>query len=239
MSFSQATISNVRVDLDGPELFISWSCSAPGSPYQVYVDRRLSWSGLARRCLIPLPPGSSGRNVWVDVGTVAPDEAAIDFSSSLPAATSLTTRAMLTWKGGTYLDSTGLDDIRGFRIYGSPAPGASVDYTRVLTTVAAYPGGWISDGFGMGGFGDGGFGRAASTYQWQSTFLASGNWSFAVVPYDQAGNARGTGQLARVAIQEAPLPPALPTNGFRLAYQYSGPASRLATLTWQPSPSAG
>ena len=239
MSFSQASISDVRVDLDGPELFVSWSSSAPGSCYQVYVDRRLCWSGLARRCHIPLPAGASGRNVWVGVGSVASQEATVDYSAQLPASSSLTTRAELCWKGGTYLDPTGLDDIRGFRIYGSPSPGAAIDYTGALATVAAYPGGWVSDGFGLGGFGDGGFGRSASTYQWESAFLASGVWQFAVVPYDHAGNARGAGQMASVTIREAPLPPAASTSGSRLAYQYSGPVSRLATLTWQPSPSAG
>ena len=239
MSFSQATISDVRVDLDGPELFVAWSSSAPGSFYQVYVDRRLSWSGLARRCHLPLPSGSTGRNVRVDVGTVASSESGLDFSALLPVATSLTTRALLSWTGGTYLDASGLDDIRGFKIYGSSAPGTAIDYTTVVATVAAYPGGWISDGFGLGGFGQGGFGRAASTYQWESAFLASGNWTFAVIPYDHAGNARGTGQLAGVTIREAPLPPATSASGTRLAYQYSGPVSRLATLTWQPSPSAG
>ena len=239
MSFSQATISDVRVDQDGPELFVSWSSTAPGSCYQVYVDRRLSWSGLARRCHIPLPPGSSGRNVWIDVGTVALQEATIDFSAQLPTSSSLTTRALLTWNGGTYLDPTGLDDVRGFLVYASPVAGAAVDFAGVPATISAYPGGWISDGFGLGGFGDGGFGRSASTYQWESDFLASGVWSFAVVPYDHAGNARGTGQMAGVTIREAPLPPAVSASGVRLAYQYSGPSSRLATLTWQPSPSAG
>jgi len=239
MSFSQATISEVKVDLDGTELFISWTSAVQGSCHQVYVDRRLSWSGRSRRCHIPLPPGSSGRNVWVDVGTVASSAAMEDFSSQLPAAMGFTTRARIAWKGGTYLDSTGLDDVRGFRIYGSPRPGAPIDYATVVATVAAYPGGWISDGFGMGGFGDGGFGRSASTYEWKSNFLNSGVWSFAVVPYDRAGNARGMGQHTSVTIVEAPRPPAVSASGVRLAYQYSGPVSRIATLTWQPSPSAG
>ena len=87
----------------------------------------------------------------------------------------------MSWAGGTYLDPTGRDDVRGFRIYGSDAPGGPVDYATPLDTVAAYPGGWVSDGFGMGGFGSGGFGRAATTYQWQSDPLAPGVWQFAVV----------------------------------------------------------
>lgn len=239
MAFSQTTISDVRVDLDGTELFVTWSSSTPGACYQVYIDRRLSWAGRSRRCHIPLPPGASGRNIWVDVGTVAIQESMVDFSTQWPTATGLTTRARLTWKGGTYLDPSGLNDVRGFRIYGSPAPGAAVDFTTILGVVSAYPGGWISDGFGMGGFGDGGFGRSASTYKWESAFLASGVWSFAVVTYDRAGNSRGTGQLASVTIQEAPLPPSSSAGGVRLSYQYSGPVTRLATLTWQPSPSEG
>lgn len=238
MPFSQASISDVRVVADGPELFVSWSSSAAaGAWYQVYVNKRLAWSGRSTRCHVPRPAASAVGNLWIDVGTVGASEATADFSSSLPAAAGLSTRAKLSWLGGTYLDPTGGDDVRGFRIYGPDAPGGAVDYTTPLATIAAYPGGWISDGFGLGGFGQGGFGRAATTYVWESGPLASGSWTFAVVPYDAAGNAREPGQVATVTIVEAPLPPAAAADGTSLSYTYAGPSTRTATLTWLPSPS--
>lgn len=240
MPFSQVAISDVRVDVDGTDLFVSWASTAPaGTDQQVYVDKELAWSGRSHRCHVPRPLGPSGRNVWVDVGTVAPSEATLDFSSQLPFATGSSTRASLTWVGGTYLDPTGHDDVRGFLIYGSDAPGGPVDYTTVIDTIPAYPGGWISDGFGLGGFGLGGFGRAATSYAWESDLLVSGVWQFAVVPYDGAGNSQGPGQVASVTITEAPRPPAASAAGPRLSFQYSGTDTRLVTLNWLASPSSG
>jgi hypothetical protein len=161
----------------------------------------------------------------------------LDFSSSLPLDAGMSTRASLSWLGGTYLDPSGLDDVQGFYIYGATAPGGPVDYTTPSATILAYPGGWISDGFGLGGFGQGGFGRSATSYSWESIPLGSGTWSFAVVPYDAAGNSRTPGQIASVTIAEAPLPPAATTDGTPLSYLYAGPTTRTATLTWLPSPS--
>jgi hypothetical protein len=240
MPFSQASVSDVRVIAAGPELFVSWSsAAAEGTWYQVYVNKRLSWSGRSTRCHVARPASPSGWNLWIDVGTVNPSETTIDFSLSLPAASGLSTRAQLSWLGGTYLDPTGNDDVSGFRVYGSTAPGGTVDYTTILATIAAYPGGWISDGFGLGGLGQGGYGRAATAYQWESGSLASGSWTFAVVPYDVAGNSREPGQVATVSVVEAPLPPAAATDGTLLSYSYSGPSTRTATLSWLPSPSQG
>jgi hypothetical protein len=240
MPFSQASVSNVQVAADGPDLFVSWSSTAAaGTLYQVYVNKRLAWSGLSTRCYVPLPVPSSGWNIWIDVGTVDAAEATVDFSASLPTTTGLSTRAQLSWLGGTYLDPTGGDDVRGFRIFGSDSPGGAVDYTSALATIHAYPGGWISDGFGLGGFGQGGFGRAANAYQWESGPLASGRWTFAVVPYDTAGNVREPGQIATVTIVEAPMPPAAAADGTLLSYSYAGSSVRTATLTWLPSPSQG
>ncbi len=238
MPFSQASVSNVQVVADGPELFVSWSsAAAAGTWYQVYVNKRLAWSGRSTRCHVPRPVWPGGWNIWFDVGTVDPDEATVNFSTSLPAASGLSTRARFSWLGGTYLDPTGNDDVRGFQIYGSDSPGGAVDYTTILATIHAYPGGWISDGFGLGGFGQGGFGRAATSYQWESGPLASGAWTFAIVPYDLAGNCQKPGQLATVTIVEAPLPPAAAADGTLLSYSYAGPPSGVATLTWLPSPS--
>jgi hypothetical protein len=238
MAFSQTSISDVAVYLDGAELFITWSSSAPpGTTFQVYVDRQLAWHGISGRCRVPIPAGASDRNTWIEVGTVGPDEPSVDYSSSLGATGGDSDRVQLSWLGGTYLDPSGQDDVRGFRIFRSATAGAPVDLTTAIDTVAAYPGGWISDGFGLWGFGQGGFGRSANLYRWTSGPLSSGVWQFAVIPFDGAGNLRSPGQTLSATIQVAPRPPAMSAGGTRLAYTYSGPTSRQATLNWLASPS--
>lgn len=237
MSFSQAMISEVRIVPDGPELHVTWTSSAPsGTVFQVYADRRLIWYGRTRFCRAPIPSGSNGRNIWIEVGTVGPAEQSIDFSASLIGPAGTGDRAILTWLGGSYLDPSGNNDIQGYKIYQSNTPNGPVDFGRIAGTASAYPGGAILDGFGLGGFGQGGFGRAASTYHWVSGSLSSGNWSFAVVPYDRAGNAQASPSIVSVSISAPPLPPAPDVSGKRLNYLYAGPSSRLATLSWQAAP---
>ncbi len=238
MSFSQSTINTVAVVPADAELDVSWTSTAPaGSVYQVYVDRRLNWAGRAQRCRVPIPAAAEGRNVWVEVGTVASNEATIDFSSQLNSPGQSGDFAQLSWLGGTYLDSLGKNDVAGFQIFSSPAAGQPVSWVAPIDTVSAYPGGWISDGFGLGGFGQGGFGRAATTYEWTSGPLASGVWQFAVAPFDHAGNLQTTAAAIGVAINRAPRPPAATAQGDRLTYSYSGPSSRQVTLNWSASPS--
>jgi hypothetical protein len=239
MPFSQSLITQVRVQPDGPDLLITWDSTAPaGTIVQVYVDRRLSWFGTSRRCHVPVPAGSSGRNVWVDVGTVGGGEAHTDFSEDLASLTRGAGAVELEWLGGTYLDPTGQDDVQGFHVYRSPTPNARVDLSAPVDDVPAYPGGWVSDGFGLGGFGQGGFGRSANSYVWSAEGLASGAWQFSVVPYDRSKTESGTGQTVSVSVTAAPLPPAQAANGQRLSYTYSGPATRQVTLSWLASPSA-
>lgn len=238
MAFSQSGISGVNVQADGPELFIRWDSPAPqGAVFQVYVDDRQAWYGTARRCYAPTPASASGRNVWVDVATVDPDEAQRDFSTSLASLSNGGPRVRLSWPGGTYLDPSGHDDVQGFRIYRGAGPGKPVDWSVAVDNVPAYPGGWVCDGFGLGGYGLGGFGRVASSYVWTSGGLSGGVWQFAAVPYDHAGDNRGAGQTVSVTVVAAPRPPARPAHGSRLAYTYSGPNSRQLTLNWLPSPS--
>lgn len=238
MAFSQAGITGADVRADGPELFVSWSSPAPkGAVFQVYADGRLAWYGTARRCHVPTPSGASGRNVWVDVATVDPGEAQRDFSALLASRSQGGPHVRLSWPGGTYLDTSGRDDIQGFRVYRGDAPGAPVDRTAPVGDVPAYPGGWVCDGFGLGGFGLGGFGRSASAYGWTATGLTTGVWQFTVVPYDHAGNERGAGQAVSVTVAAAPRPPAARASGPRLTSTYSGPAARRVTLNWLPSPS--
>jgi hypothetical protein len=237
MPFTQTSISDVRILRDGPEIYVAWDSTAPwGAIFQVYADRRLAWFGKARSCQIPAPTNAGSRNVWIEVGSVDASEANADFSSALSGPGGAGDRALLSWSGGSYLDPTGRDDVAGYRIYGSSAPGSPVDMTRVVDTVPAYPGGAVLDGFGVGGFGLGGFGRAASWYEWHSEPLGSGAWSFAVVPFDFAGNAQGAPQTVTLTISSAPRPPAPDSWGRRLNYSYAGPATRVATLSWLASP---
>jgi hypothetical protein len=238
MPLSQSLINGVTAQADGPDLLIAWNTPAPeGTVFQVYVDHRLSWFGTSRRCHVPVPAGSTGRNVWVDVGTVGGGEAHTDFSTSLASLNQGAAAVELSWSGGTYLDPTGQDDVQGFRIYQSPGPNAPVDLSAPVDDVPAYPGGWISDGFGLGGFGQGGFGRAANSYVWPAGSLASGTWQFQVVPYDRSGTQRGPGQAVSLSVTAAPRPPARGADGRRLTYTYSGPATRQVTLSWLASPS--
>jgi hypothetical protein len=168
----------------------------------------------------------------IDIGAVGPDEGTTDFSASLPDAPKL--RAHLSWLGGSYLDPSGNDDLAGFWIYGEPSPGAGIDYTQFLAEIRAYPGGILTDGFGLAGFGQGGYGRAASLYTWTSPALQSGLWAFAVVSFDAAGNP-GVPSITSVQINAPPRPPAACLDGSRLKSTYD-PATRTVTLLWQPSP---
>jgi hypothetical protein len=238
MAFSQSGITGVTVLADGPELSIEWESSAPrGTVFQVYIDHRLAWYGCSRRCYTPIPPGLPGRNVWVDVAAVDPSEGPLDFSSGLASLGRGSGRPRLLWSGGTYLDPSGHDDIQGFRVYRSATANGPVDLSAPLDTVPAYPGRWVSDGFGLGGFGAGGFGRAATVYEWTSGSLPSGVWRFAIVPYSREGDNRGAGQTVSVTVNAAPRPPAPSASGSRLSCSYSGPATRQVTLNWLASPS--
>ena len=238
MAFSQIGISDVRVVANGSDLFVAWSSTVPvGTTFQVYIDRRLAWYGVAQHCHVPIPSEGLGRNIWVEVATVGSNEPTTDYSSSLVAPGGRTERVRLSWSGGTYLDPSGQDDIQGFQIYQSVAPGMAVNMTAAVDTVISYPGGWINDGFGKGEFGGGGFGRAATTYNWQSGPLGSGVWQFAVVPFDKSGNIQGVGQPVAVTINAAPRPPAMNADGTRLTSAYAGPSNSQLTLNWLPSSS--
>lgn len=239
MAFSQSSVDTVRVRVDGDDLLIDWSSTEPeGATFQVYVDRRLSWFGTSRKCHVPIPLSAAGRNVLVDVGTVPAEESTRDFSAEVASLSVGAGVVELSWLGGSYLDPSGGDDLLGFRIYRSSRPGDPIELNVPVASVAAYPGGWISDGFGLGGFGEGGFGRSAGRYSWRSDALAPGEWRFRIVPFDRSGTDRGDGQEVLAAVRSAPRPPAADSDGKPLTYEYSGPVSRRVTLRWRPSPSA-
>jgi hypothetical protein len=194
----------------------------------VYIGRSLAWYGSSRWLAITMPTS----RVRIDVGTVGAGEGPNDYSDMLPLAPN--DRVELDWLGGTYLDPTGRDDVQGFRVYGSPLPGADVDFSSPLAELQAYPYGVINDGYGLGGFGQGGFGRSASSYRWTSPSLARGEWKFAVSSFDAAGN-EAAPLTAAAAIQSPPRPPGASGDGSRLSYAYD-PTTRRATLSWNPSP---
>jgi hypothetical protein len=239
MAFSQSAINAVTVHRHGPELFITWQATTPGGQvFQVYVDGNLSWYGTSRRCYVPISLHITGLNIWVDVGSVAPAEGQSDFSANLASLARNTTKAQVSWLGGSYLDSSGGDNVEGFRIFASTVANGPIDFSAPQDVVPAYPGGWICDGFGLGGFGLGGFGRASTEYVWTSGSLPSGTWLFAVIAFDKQGNNRSSGQTAAVNVTAAPRAPAPAASGRRLSYTYSGSTTRQVTLNWQASPSA-
>lgn len=227
MAFDQSTITGGPVCVPcGRDFLIVWSCSAtPPVTYQVYLDRRLYWTGNVTRTRIII--SNDGGNHEIHVGTCLASESHSDLSSSLPAPVGGTgTRASFTWLGGTFLDS----DISGFFIFQGSAPGVAASTSSVpVASVAAYPGGIITDGFGLGGFGQGGFGQAASSYSFTSVPLSAGTWDFAIVAVDAAGNF-GSVTTASATINGPPLPPLI-VNGQRVNYTYSA-STHEATLSW-------
>ncbi len=228
--FDQSSITEVKPPVwDGSALHLEWTSTAPpGTVFQVYVARVLVWYGTSTWVAIPMPSSL----VRIDIGAVGPGEATTDFSAMLPDAPQ--DRARLSWLGGTYLDPTGNDDVSGFRVYGEVLRGGGIDYENPLAEICAYPGGILTDGFGLGGYGQGGFGRAASSYSWTSPALQSGTWSFAVASVDAAGN-QGAWAVTSIGILAPPRPPAAFPDGSRLMYTYN-PIARTVTLFWQASP---
>jgi hypothetical protein len=227
MAFSQATISEVRAYRDGAEFVVEWTSSAPaGTWFHVYEGAKLRRSTQARRAHIPVPAARA----TLHVGTVLPAEATLDLSGSLPATPA--DRVRLDWLGGTFLD----ENIAGFRVYGSAAAGGAVDYDTALADIPAYSMGMVFDGWNMGGWNQGGWGHAASSYSWTSAPLSSGDWTFAVVPYNAVGNESATAVETTETVLVAPQAPAMDAAGKRLTHTYDEP-SGVATLHWLASPS--
>ena len=146
MAFSQAGISGVRTSRRTAR-----SCSSPGtSPapqgtvFQVYVDRRLAWSGTSHAAATsPIPAGAVGAERLGRRRDGRPGRG--DAATSRRACASLgdggQSGPALAGSGGTYLDPTGRDDVQGFRIYRSaPSPGGPVDCSAPVDDVAGLPG---------------------------------------------------------------------------------------------------
>jgi len=229
--FADLAISQILVAQDAADLHISWTSTQPeGTIFQVYINRSFVWSGTARTVTVPVPEGQAS----IHVGSVPSALAGTDFGAWLDTPASAGDRARLSWQGGTYLDLSGRDDVAGFHVYGSAAPGQAPSYARPWATVAAYPGGTITDGFGLGGFGLGGFGKSASSYLWTSERLSSGVWQFVMKPFDAAGNEAAGASVISLTIPAPPAPPQANASGQRLAYTYNS-VTRVATLSWLAS----
>ncbi len=231
MPFSQLGIGNISLELVSSELRVSWTTDSQNAQcFQVYVDRVLKWQGYTRYCFLPVPSGSLARNTWVEVGAVPPSEAFKDYASSLTAGALGGDCVNLSWLGGTYLDSSSSDSVAGYKIFGSLGHDASVLSTN-LGDVSAYPGSWISDGFGMGFFGQGGFGKSPTLYSWVSNPLSAGVWSFVVTSYNLVGDLGATSTPLAVAVQSFPPAP----QSSSLSYLYSGSTTRQIQFHWNSS----
>ncbi len=234
MSFSSSLITNVQVQCKRSELTIHWSSTAAADRcFQVYVDRVLKWQGYSHYCILPHSSSSIPRNTCVEVGTVEHSEAYSDFSQQLIGSYGTGDRIQLSWYGGSYLDLSSSDSVTGYSILGSRSEDG-LGRAAVLADVAAYPGSWKTDGYGMGGYGDGGFGRSSTFYSWTSGRLSAGRWYFAVVPHNLAGNVGTVGSSASFSIQTPPLPLSVDSLGV----VYSGLATRTAQLHWNPRPTS-
>ena len=224
MPFSQANILSVSQPVyRGAEVFLSWTCSVPGSWFQLYVDGLLAHWTQSTSCWLAAP--SAARNL--QLGTVLPGEEQISFASSLPPAPLRT--VTLSWLGGSYSGA----DLAGFKVYGESTPGGGISYVTPLATITAYPAGIMTDGFGLGGYGLGGFGAVAGSYSWTSEPLTSGTWHYAVVPFDAAGN-NGTASLTSQIVAVPPAAVPLSASGTRLGYTYSA-STHEAVLSWLAS----
>ena len=222
MPFDQSTLTSVTEVFVPPSSYrIAWTSTSPaGTWWQLYLGSNLAWVGQRNYTTVPVPQS----RVRVNVGAVPAGQEYVNFSSELPAVAA--DYAELSWEGGTFEGA----DTAGFNIYLDDAPGGAVDYSVILDSITAYPGGFVDDGFGLGGFGDGGFGEAASYYSWTSGELSSGLWTFAVVPYDANGNL-GTAATVQISICSPPSEPAVISGMARMTYTYSA-STHEASLEW-------
>jgi hypothetical protein len=227
VAWSQATITDgPTLAHAGRELVVSWTSSSPdGTTFQLYLNGSLAWHGTARRVRLPWPSDDTR----VEVGTVAAGEGATDFSASLPAAPN--DRVRLDWSGGSWQG----DDLAGFRIYMSTAPGGAVSYAAPVATIPATVAGVSFDGWGLFAWGSGRWGQASVPYTWTSGRLAGGVWTFAVAAYDSAGNEQPSPLTISATVAAPPRPPAPDSQGVRLNYTLD-PATRVPTLVWLTSP---
>lgn len=227
MSFDQSSIvDGPTISPDGQDLLVTWTATdGPGTMFQLYMNGSLAWHGTKRSVRLPWPTG----DVRVAVGTVGFDEGSVDYSWLLPSAPA--DRVLLEWHGGTWQGA----DLAGFRLYMSTSPGGAVDFATPVATIPATVAGVGLDGWGIFPWGSGRWGKSSVPYSWTSDRLASGVWTFAVAPFDLAGNQQGSPLSVSATVASPPRPPAADASGARLSYTLN-PATRVPTLTWLASP---
>jgi hypothetical protein len=222
MPFDQSTITSVAPPVvRGSQVYLSWSTTSPaGTWWQLYLNGSFAWRGQRTSAYLPLPSGP----LHIDIGAVGTGQEQTDFSRSIPygsmghglggygTTASLPSaparRAVLSWLGGTFQAA----DLAGFHIYGSAAANGPISYTNPIAAVTAYPAGIMTDGYGLGSYSSGGWGTIAGTYTWTSGPLDAGVWSYAVTPFDSAGN-EGVAQTTTVVIAAPPRAPAATASG--------------------------
>jgi hypothetical protein len=269
MSFSQATITSVNYHEDIGALNIDWTTTSPaGTWFQVYVNGAMVARTRSTGVSIPKPAVSAR----ITVGSVDSSDSQTRFTATLPAK--LVNQAKLAWTGGLFLGgvgkvggfrvysaipaagfglggfgsggygSDGGYGLGGFGVGGFGGNAYSINYPA-LADIPAYTSNQTTDGFGMGGFGAGGFGSASASYSWTSAPLPGGLWTFAVAPYDTAGNV-GAPLLASVSINAPPAAPAAYSDGELIHYVVAGFGGlpfgsggfgeSVIELSWNPSP---
>ena len=125
------------------------------------MGRALAWHGTGRWVAIPMPSS----RVRIDIGAVGPGEETTDFSALAARRPRATGPGSRGWAGRTWTPPA-TTTWPGFRVHGEPTPGRRRSTRPApLAEVPAYPGGILTDGYGLGGYGQGGFGRAASLYR--------------------------------------------------------------------------
>jgi hypothetical protein len=256
MSFSREGIQDVRVhplpDAVAPDgqavgisrsALVTWHSDLKGRFYQVYVNGRLAGTSVNthQRQMVVQTPSSFESAVHVEVVSVEPTEAHVDFSAQLDAPSYLSTRVRLT-----LLRSQSLPLDGAFNVYGETATG-QIDYDTPLneTPIPIWPCpqdkagfglscfgegdfGWdaaAAVGFGKGCFASGQFGLDADAIEWISALLAEGAYRFGIRVLDDAGNASPPVESAPVTI----VPPARP--GVQLSVNSFDPQTGQLTLS--------
>ena len=245
MAYSIEGISRVRIRplvLDMAEgqpaaspgaMEVTWKSTQTGRWHQVYVNGRLAGvtaEAEDRRLIVSAPAGRDGTRGLLLAEVIAVDagDRWTDFGDELAGFTAERgARVRLTWQAGLYLDPR----LESFNVFADGRTG-EVDYETPLNEepIPARPGGCEPWGYGCGGYGVGGYGAGAAVYEWTTEGLEPGEWRFAVVAIDKAGNRLALAAEVTVSVSPFPRPP---SNFHVVGYD---PLTAQATLGWDPSP---
>jgi hypothetical protein len=199
--FSEAGIVSPTVRVDDTDLIVSWSVDPAivpdGSFFQVYVNKRLMWSGPEHVAVLP-GLNVAGQAALFHVGTVAEGNRLASYAAALNSMPGSGNRALLTWYGGGWET-----EVTQYLIFGSKLPNAVIDWVNPCAAIRSEG----PAGFGRGPFGLGPFGYGARRYRWTSGPLASGRWSFAVMPATAAGTRSADYTSVQVDIIAPPAGP--------------------------------